>query len=145
MKVIKVFISQPMNGRPFEDVMDERRAIMEEFRNFAKDSKFIDEDTTLIDVNMCFADAEEGRGRIWYLGRSIQTMENADFVIFSKGWFNAHGCRVEYEAAIQYFNCHAATNPESSSYCRCDVYTDDKPAFGKLTPMIDEVFFNRIY
>ena len=32
MKVIKVFISQPMNGRPFEDVMDERRAIMDEFR-----------------------------------------------------------------------------------------------------------------
>lgn len=145
MKTIKVFISQPMSGRELDDIMEERTSILEEFRKFAVDSKFMDPDDALCDANLMFYDAEEGKGRLWYLGRSIQTMEDADFVIFSKDWTSAHGCRVEYEAAVQYFNCHIQPNPESCIYVRCDVYADDKPAFGKLTPLIDEIFVNRIY
>ena len=143
MKAIKVFISQPMNGRPFEDVMDERRAIMEEFRQFAKDSKFIDEDTTLIDVNMSFADAEEGRGRIWYLGRSIQTMETADFVVFHKNFETAHGCKAENKVAMEYFqNCVRCSNVyRDHSPC----YSDGSKTFGDITPLIEEIYFNRIY
>ena len=145
MKTIKVFISQPMSGRNIDDILEERTRILEEFREFAVDSKFMDPEDAICDANLMFYDVEEEKGRLWYLGRSLQAMEEADFVIFSKDWSNAHGCRVEYEAAIQYFNCHVAPNPESCIYVRCEVYADDKPAFGKLTPLIDEIFFNRIY
>ena len=144
MKVIKVFISQPMNGRPFEEVMDERRAMMDEFKKWAISAKLIDEDTTVIDVNMSFADAEEGKGRIWYLGRSIQTMETADFVVFHKAFLNAAGCCVEHMAANKYFeNMVDITDPSSRIPPAWANATMIAP--GKITSMIDEVFFNRIY
>jgi hypothetical protein len=145
MKTIKVFISQPMNGRPIDNIMKERTSIQEEFCKFAVDSKFMEPEDAICDVNASFYTTDEGKGRLWYLGRSIQAMEEADYIIFSKDWTSAHGCRVEYEAAAQYFNCHAAPTPGEDRYCRCNVYEDGTPVFGKLTPMIDEIFFKRIY
>lgn len=140
MKVIKIFISQPMNGRPFKEVMDERKCMIEEFKTWATEAKLIDEDTTVIDVNMSFADAEEGKGRIWYLGRSIQTMEEADFVIFHKDALNAAGCSVEHMAANRYFaNCVSTTTRLP------DIWCDGSSAVGRLTPLIDEIYFKRIY
>lgn len=140
MKVIKLFISQPMNGRPFEEVMDERRCMMDEFKTWAIEAKLIDEDTTIIDVNMIFADSEEGKGRIWYLGRSLQTMEEADFVIFHKNAFNAAGCSVEHMAAARYFG-----NGVCATKRQPDIWCDGSSAIGQLTPLIDEIYFNRIY
>ena len=145
MKTIKVFISQAMNGRELDDILEERTRILEEFREFAVDSKFIEPEDAICDANALFYATAEGKGRLWYLGRSLQTMEDADYIIFSKDWSSSSGCRVEYEAAIQYFNCHVAHNPESCIHVRCEVYADDKQTFGKLTPMIDDIFFNRIY
>lgn len=140
MKVIKVFISQPTNGRSFEEVMDERKRMIDEFKELATGAKLIDEDTTIVDVNMSFADSEEGKGRIWYLGRSLQTMEEADFVIFHKDALKAAGCSVENAAAIRYFaNCVGTTMASPTIWC------DGSSAFGRLTPLIDEIYFNRIY
>ena len=145
MKTIKVFISQSMNGRPLDDVLNERQTIQDEFRHFAIASKIIEPEDAICDVNALFYAPAADKGRLWYLGRSIQAMEDAEFVIFSRDWSNANGCRVEYEAATQYFNCHMQPNPESTIYIRCSVHADGTQAFGKLTPFIDEVFFNRIY
>lgn len=147
MKTIKVFISQPMYGLTLEKVLEERNQIIEEFKKFAIDSKIMssDEGDTILDVNLNFNDTVNYKGRMWYLGRSIQAMEEADFIIFSKDWTSAHGCRVEYEAAVQYFNCHVAPNPESNRFCSCDILADGSPVHGKLTCMIDEIFFDRSY
>lgn len=145
MKTIKVFISQAMNGRELDDILEERTLILEEFREFAINSKFMEPEDAICDVNALFYATAEGKGRLWYLGRSLQAMEDADFVIFSKDWSNANGCRVEYEAATQYFNSHIQPNPESNIYIRCSVHADGQQAFGKLTPLIDEIFVNRIY
>lgn len=140
MKVIKVFISQPMNGRPFEDVMDERRSMMDEFKKWAMSAKLIDEDTTVIDVNMSFADAEEGKGRIWYLGRSLQTMESADFVVFHKDSLKAAGCSVEHMAATRYF-----ANRVGTTTTLPDIWCDGSEIVGRITHLIEMIYFNRIY
>ena len=39
---------------------------------------------------------------VWYLGKSIMMMAEADVVYFGRGWRSARGCVVEYEAAYRY-------------------------------------------
>lgn len=88
----KVFISIPMNGRPDEDVRRDMDVIMDD----------LGPDHELIDT-MIEEDAPECREpRLWYLGRSIQMMCNADLVVFANDWGSANGCIVEYHAAKKY-------------------------------------------
>lgn len=39
---------------------------------------------------------------LWYLGKSIQLLAQADMVYFCDGWDKARGCRMEHEIAKQY-------------------------------------------
>ena len=39
---------------------------------------------------------------LWFMGKSISMMADADLVYFSKGWENATGCRIEHEIARAY-------------------------------------------
>ena len=39
---------------------------------------------------------------VWYLGKSIQLLSQADIVYFGDDWRNARGCKIEYEIAIAY-------------------------------------------
>lgn len=41
-------------------------------------------------------------GRLWYLGRSIQQMEEADAIYFCEGWEDARGCLIERQVAEKY-------------------------------------------
>lgn len=93
---MKVFISQPMNGKTKEEIDAVRlKAIqliaakypgekIEEIKSFLT--------TTPEDVNQ----------GLWCLGKSLELMAEADVVYFAKGWEKARGCKIENEAALDY-------------------------------------------
>lgn len=123
-KTINVFVSQPMHGIATPAVMDQRQKALDDFRKFGIASKWFTEDDEIVDINPCWSEpatssdavtyytvAGEKRtvkstSRLWYLGRSIQTMADADYVIFVRGWSNARGCKVEFQVCEEYFKHH---------------------------------------
>ena len=93
----KLFISQPMRGLTDEEILRAR----EEIRFRAE--QVVGEPLELIDSFI-----EEYPGEInksipvWYLGKSIQLLSQADIVYFGGDWRNARGCIIEYQIAIAY-------------------------------------------
>ena len=39
---------------------------------------------------------------LWFLGKSIELLSNADYAYFAEGWENYRGCRIEHECALHY-------------------------------------------
>ena len=73
----KLFISQPMNGKTDEEILAERnRAI-----DYA--SKMIKDEVTVIDS--FFEKAPVGAKPLWFLGKSIELLSDADVVYFAAG------------------------------------------------------------
>ena len=90
---MKVFISQPMRNRSEEDIMAERKVIIEKFNNMhidVIDTIFTDE--VPIDYN----------AGVYYLGKSIKEMSKADALFMCDGWREARGCRIERQVAQDY-------------------------------------------
>ena len=93
MKVF-IFISQPMNGRTDEEILNEREAIVDEL------TKQYGDDISII--NSFIGSAPEDAAPLWYLGKSLELLSTADVAVFAKGWKNARGCRIEHEACEEY-------------------------------------------
>ena len=90
---MKIFLSQPMNGKTDEQIRTERKNIEVYLRYlFKKDIEIID---TVLDL-------EEGTHPLVYLGKSIELMADADIVCFMEGWDKSRGCLVEYATAVNY-------------------------------------------
>lgn len=93
----KLFISQPMRGLSDKEILETREEIK------IKAEQQLGEQLELIDSFV-----EEYPGEInksvpvWYLGKSIQFLSQADVVYFGKGWQDARGCRIEHEIALRY-------------------------------------------
>ena len=93
----KLFISQPMRGLTDEEILRAR----EEIRFRAE--QVVGEPLELIDSFV-----EEYPGEInksipvWYLGKSIQFLSQADIAYFGGEWRNARGCGIEHEVADKY-------------------------------------------
>ena len=86
---MKAFISQPMNGKTDEQIRAERESI----------KKWLEKcHYEVIDTLFDFGD----KSPIYYLGKSIEVMAEADLVVFIDGWENARGCLIEYEVAKSY-------------------------------------------
>lgn len=92
---MNVFISQPMNGKTNSEIKRARIAAMDHVEMLfpGEDVKFIDS---------FFEDAPHDAKPLWFLGASLQKMADADAVYFCRGWNNARGCKVEWEAAKAY-------------------------------------------
>lgn len=121
-KAVRVFFSQPMHGKTDEGIIFERTLMMDEFRNFLCSELGFDSDVEIIDVNNLFNEpGPEDAGRLWYLGRSIQNMDKADYIVFHNHWRSAKGCWVEHAAAEMYFKWRfgdSAGQPEVSEHIR---------------------------
>ena len=93
----KLFISQPMRGLSDDEILKAR----EEIKGRAE--QVIGEKVELIDSFI-----EEYPGEInksipvWYLGKSIQFLSQADIAYFGGDWKNARGCKIEHEIADKY-------------------------------------------
>ena len=92
----RLFVSQPMNGKTDEEILQERMVAVE------KAKVILDVDVELID-SYIEEDAPEGYNPgLWYLAKSIELLAKADVVYFAKGWSKARGCIVEHECATRY-------------------------------------------
>lgn len=91
---MKIFISQPMNGRTDEAIKAERNRII----TLAKER--YGEDVEIIDSFL--EGAPHDAKPLWFLGKSIEMLSHADVAYFAKGWESARGCRIENTCAIEY-------------------------------------------
>ena len=94
----KVFISQPMRGLTDEEILKKRNEIKKDIETKINeevefiDSFFKDYPSNIHDIHV----------PVWYLGKSIQLLSQADMIYFGKGWNEARGCRIEHEIAKVY-------------------------------------------
>lgn len=94
---MKLFISQPMNGKTDGEILAIREKAIESVkRNFSTG----DEPIEVIDS--FFQNAPHDVKPLWYLGKSLELLSTADVVYFVKGWEDARGCRIENQCALEY-------------------------------------------
>ena len=91
---LRVFISQPMNGKTNEEIAKER----EELTEFAKTK--LGSDIEIIDS--FFKDAPHDAKPLWFLGKSFELLSTADACIFADGYEKARGCVMEHKACENY-------------------------------------------
>ena len=94
-------ISQPMNGKTEQEILKTREKAMSVLtekgykvvNTFFTVEWYSDENMKkrkVIQIPLCF------------LAKSLDKMSKCHAVYFCKGWENARGCRIEYEAAKAY-------------------------------------------
>ena len=93
----KLFISQPMRGLTDEEILTERERIK------ARAEKTIGEPVELIDS---FVEDYPGEINkvipVFYLGKSIEFLSQADVAYFGGDWRKARGCKIEHDVATAY-------------------------------------------
>lgn len=96
---MKVFISQPMRDRTFDEIEIERNVMIHVIG-----CVYPDEEIEVIDSLFSDEDVPEGEtvGALWFLGESIKAMDKADLVVMAVNWQHARGCQIEHEIAVDY-------------------------------------------
>ena len=94
-KTIKVFISQPMKDKTDEQILEERdraiKAIKDRFH------------TTNIEIIDSFMQSAPHDAKpLWFLGKSLQFLSDADIAYFVKDWDRYRGCKIENTCAKEY-------------------------------------------
>ena len=90
---IKIFISQPMNGKTNEEIEDERNYIISRLVTHFPRAEIIDS---------FFKDAPHDAKPLWYLAKSLELLATADVAYFCKDWDKYRGCKIENTCAIEY-------------------------------------------
>lgn len=91
---IKLFISQPMRDKTNDEIERERqKAIQSVKEKYGDDVEVIDS---------FFKNAPHDAKPLWFLGKSLEMLADADVAYFCKGWENHRGCRIENQCAIEY-------------------------------------------
>lgn len=93
----KLFISQPMADLTEEEILRVRAKAVESAERFLGEKvevidSYIEEQPPLTTNNF----------GLWYLGKSIEMLCEADVVYFCKGWEKYRGCKIENQCAIEY-------------------------------------------
>ena len=91
----KLFISQPMANLTEQQIREAREEAVKEIKKL-----YGDEEIKVIDS--IITEETEGKAPIWFLGKSIELMADADICVFLEGWEDARGCRVEHLVAEEY-------------------------------------------
>jgi hypothetical protein len=91
---LKVFISQPMSGRSREEILAERKAIIDSLSSRIEKVEVID--------SFIEDDFLKSSSSVWCLGKSIEMMSQAKLAVFGKGWEGARGCRIEHDVCEAY-------------------------------------------
>lgn len=90
----KLFISQPMKGKTDEEILTERRkAVRSAERQLGEPIEVIDS---------FFQSAPVGAKPLWFIGKSLEFLSDADIAYFAKDWQKARGCKIEHERAVEY-------------------------------------------
>lgn len=91
---MKVFISQPMRNKTDEQIKEERERTV----SFLKET--YGDDIEVIDS--FFANSPHDARPLWFLGKSLELLANADLACFCEGWETARGCKIEHDACVEY-------------------------------------------
>lgn len=90
---MRVFISQPMNGKTDEEILRERDEAINEIK------KNISDDIEVIDS--FFQSAPVDARPLYFLGKSLELLSTADIAYFCRGWDLARGCRIEHQCCLE--------------------------------------------
>ena len=92
---VKVFISQPMNGKDEQTILKERAKMISRIKEQYPDAEILES---------YFEDYKPSTGNVAlkYLSKSLELLADADEAWFAPGWQNARGCRIENDCAIAY-------------------------------------------
>lgn len=92
---MKVFISQPMNGKDEQTILEERAKMVSRIKEQYPDAEILES---------YFEDYNPSTGNVGlkYLSKSLELLADADEAWFAPGWQNARGCRIENDCAIAY-------------------------------------------
>lgn len=99
MEMFNVFISQPMNGKTSKEILAERTKIIESA------VRFCPKDKVMNIIPSYFGDFDNvvvKNKPLFYLGKSIEMLAEADLAVFGKGWGDARGCVIEKLCAERY-------------------------------------------
>lgn len=91
---MKVFISQPMRDKTDEQIKEE----MAKAVNRIKET--YNEDVEIIDS--FFEKAPHNAKPLWFLGKSLELLADADIAYFCKDWEKYRGCKIEHTCAEEY-------------------------------------------
>lgn len=94
----KVFISLPMSGKREREINECKQQILEHLAHFA----IYEDEIDVIDTYITDDPPEGSNVRLWYLGKTIELLAQADIVVFAKDWEKARGCRIERKCAKIY-------------------------------------------
>ena len=93
----KLFISQPMKGKTDETIKEERQQAIREAE------QAVGEPVEVIDS--FFEGAPADAKPLWFLGKSLELLAQADIAYFAEGWQDARGCWIEHTCAQEYGIC----------------------------------------
>lgn len=96
---MKVFISQPMKGKTEEEIVKERKKLIKLAEGIS------DEPIEIIDSYFKDTPKTEDNvvtDRVFYLGKSLQKLSEADAVMFGNGWETTSGCIIERKVCELY-------------------------------------------
>lgn len=90
----KVFISQPMKDKTDEEIKREREKAIKLCK------KYLGDDIEVIDSFM--EGAPHDAKPLWFLGKSLEMLSEADYAFFCEGWEEARGCVIEHDCCQKY-------------------------------------------
>ena len=90
----KIFISQPMNGKTDAQIQAKRKEVTMILKNYFEENIEV--------IDSIITDAPKNAHRLWYLGKSLELLSDADVAVFAKGWEKYRGCRIEHTCAVEY-------------------------------------------
>lgn len=93
--MIKIFISQSMKDKTNQEIEQERKEIIEKIRKHFKKIK-------IEVIDSFIKDAPHDANPLWFLGKSLELLSNANVIVLGKDWECSRGCRIEHECAVQY-------------------------------------------
>ena len=94
----KVFISQPMNGLSDLQIKQDKERVIEGLYN----EGYKPDEIVVIDSFIEETAPDNVNSGLWYLGKSLKLLSDADIAVFAKGWRNARGCQIEFKCAKEY-------------------------------------------
>ena len=90
----KLFVAQPMRNKSDEEILETRRQAV------AAAQKLVGE--PLEPINAFIALAPDNTKALWFAGKSLESLAEADIAYFCKDWKDYRGCRMEHAACIEY-------------------------------------------
>lgn len=94
---LKLFISMPMRNKELDEIRAKRDALAH------ATEEYVHQELDVIDsIYPGNTDDKKSTNPLYWLGKALQDMNDANIVVFAKGWQKAKGCVIEHAAAEAY-------------------------------------------